>query len=255
MRPAVLAALGLAAYLAFLAATVPASFVASRIAVPGVHIEDAEGTIWNGHAHVSIASGASTLELDHVTWRLAPARLLAGRLAWRVEAASPALSAQGEIERGFTVLELRDVDALGDAAALAPLVPLAATWRPEGGVHVSAARIAWDGRDVRGEARIEWKRAGIALSTVHPLGSYRVEARAAGGPAEFQVVTEEGPLRIAGRGTFDAPGRFAFSGDARAEGPAAAALQPLLDLLGPRRADGARTLEWRAAAALPPRQS
>ena len=62
---------------------------------------------------------------------------------------------------------------------------------------------------------------------------------------ELKVTTLEGPLRITGQGTLASPARLAFSGEARAEGDAAKALEPLLDLLGARRPDGARALEWR----------
>jgi general secretion pathway protein N len=114
-------------------------------------------------------------------------------------------------------------------------------------VTLEAPALAWDGRTVRGNARAEWRDAGLALTDVRPLGSYRIEARGAGGPLEFSVATLQGPLSIAGRGTFAPPAALAFSGEARAEGPNAAALEPLLNLLGPRRADGARSLEWRGA--------
>jgi general secretion pathway protein N len=97
---------------------------------------------------------------------------------------------------------------------------------------------------MRGEARAEWKDATLALSPVRPLGTYRAELRGAGGPAKLTVTTVDGALRISGDGTLTAPSRFAFSGEARGNGPQAQALEPLLDLLGPRRADGARALRW-----------
>jgi len=52
-------------------------------------------------------------------------------------------------------------------------------------------------------------------------------------------------LRLSGKGTISPPGRLAFSGEARADAQAAKELEPLLLLLGPARADGARALEWR----------
>jgi hypothetical protein len=59
------------------------------------------------------------------------------------------------------------------------------------------------------------------------------------------VTTLEGPLRVTGHGTFSPPSRASFSGEARSEGDAARSLDALLDLMGPRRADGARSLELR----------
>jgi len=121
-------------------------------------------------------------------------------------------------------------------------------------VTLEAPALAWDGRTARGAARAEWRDAGIALTDVRPLGSYRIEARGEGGPLQLAVTTLEGPLTVTGRGTFAPPAALAFSGEARAEGPGAAALEPLLNLLGPRRADGARTIDWRTVPpSTPPR--
>jgi hypothetical protein len=60
------------------------------------------------------------------------------------------------------------------------------------------------------------------------------------------VSTIEGPLHITGRGTLAPPARIAFSGEARAEGAQAQALEPLLSLFGPARPDGARSINWQA---------
>jgi hypothetical protein len=70
-------------------------------------------------------------------------------------------------------------------------------------------------------------------------------AHAEAGPAQLSVPTLEGPLTVIGTGTLTPPHRLAFSGEARAEGESAKALEPLLDLLGPRRPDGARSVEVR----------
>jgi len=59
------------------------------------------------------------------------------------------------------------------------------------------------------------------------------------------VATVSGPLRIAAQGTLTTASGLSLSGDARGEGAAAAALEPLLNLIGPRRPDGARALEIR----------
>jgi hypothetical protein len=40
------------------------------------------------------------------------------------------------------------------------------------------------------------------------------------------------------------PARITFNGEARAEAASAKALEPLLNILGPAKSDGARALEW-----------
>lgn len=249
MRPAAFAALGVAAYLAFLAATVPASFVAQRLAEPGrIDITDARGTLWKGTARVQVATPAGPLALESLRWRWLPARLLAGRLAFAADASAAGVEAAGEVERGFAALGLRDVRASGDASAFAALVPLAAAWHPEGPIVLSAPALAWDGQALRGTATVEWRGAGVALSPVRPLGTYRLEARADGPAVELAATTIDGPLRVSGRGRALPTGAFQFSGEARADAQAAANLAPLLDLIGPKRPDGSRAIAWGAPA-------
>jgi general secretion pathway protein N len=248
MRVRTLVAIGIAAYVAFLAATAPASVVASRVAAAtggALRVESASGTIWNGSAHAILDGPAGRLAVDDIEWHWLPLRLASARLAFEVRAAMAGLTASAEAGRTLGAWQLRDLKAQGDVAALAALSPLAARWRPEGSIALSAPALSWsaDG-DLRGDLAAQWNGAALALSDVRPLGSYRVELRGAGGPAALAVRTVDGALRIEGRGTVSASG-VTFSGEARADGAQAQRLAALLDLMGPRRPDGARTLEWR----------
>jgi general secretion pathway protein N len=250
MRARTIAVVGIAAYLVFAVATIPARFVTQRMAVPGtLEFSEAQGTLWNGSARANLGAA---LPIETLRWRLLPARLVSGRLAFAVDATGRAIEAHGQLERGLGDLEARDLRARADAAALAPVVPLAAAWRPEGALTATAPVVAWDGRGLRGSAQVEWRDAALAASDVRPLGSYRIDARAEGGPAKITLATLDGPLRLAGTGSFVPPASLAFSGEARAQGASASALEPLLNLLGPRRADGARALEWHSGPAAVP---
>jgi general secretion pathway protein N len=244
MRVPAIAALGIAAYLVFLAATVPASVVAARIRGPMVEVGDASGTLWKGNARATLRTPQGPIQIDRVEWRFHPSRLIAARLAFDVDATAKGIDAHARLERGIGTTELRNLEARGEAAALSLFAPLAATWQPEGPITVTSPALAWDGVELRGEGRAEWRGAALALSQVRPLGSYRAELKGAGGAAKLTLTTLEGPLRLAGDGTLTREGRLAFSGEARGEGAAAQALEPLLDLIGPRRADGTRALRW-----------
>lgn len=248
MRAPALAAIGIAAYAVFLVATMPASFALARAqaAQPGkFEVREASGTAWHGAARVTLATPGGPVAVDRVEWHLLPSRALAGRIAFHIEAAGSGLEARYEGARTFTQWEVRDLEARGDAAAMTTLLPWLAPWRPEGKVTITSPRLATDGAELRGEARVEWRAAALALSDVKPLGSYRADIQAEGHAGRVTITTLEGTLRIAGQGTLAPPTRFTFTGDARAEGPQAAALEPLLARIGPARADGSRALEWR----------
>ena len=249
MRLRSIVALAVVAYLIFAVVTLPARLVAHVASVPGtIELDDARGTLWNGSAHARVFGVGGSLDLDSITWRFQPARLVAGRIAFAFETQGDAIEGNGRIERGLATWEARDLHAKARAEALTPLAPLAASWRPVGLLDLDVPAFTWDGSEGRGSAEARWREAALAISEVRPLGSYRAQASAEGGPARIVLSTLDGPLRVSGSGTLDARGALTFTGEARSDPASAAALKPLLDLMGPVRADGARSFEWRSAA-------
>jgi general secretion pathway protein N len=248
MRPASLAVLGIAAYGVFLAATMPARWIEARLAaaMPGRYqVHAIEGTLWKGDAQAVVNAPGGSLVVDRIEWRFLPSRLLQGRLAFAIDAKGAGFDARYEATHSFAGSGVRDLTAHADAALAAAVVPLASGWRPEGQVTVTASSIEISGQQVRGDARVEWKAAGLALSEVKPLGSYRIELAADGPGAKIAVATLDGPLRFTGQGRVEWPYRLAFAGEASGEAAKAEALGPLLDLMGPRRPDGSRAIDWR----------
>lgn len=244
MRAPAIAILGVASYAFFLACLTPAAFLAARIngASGGqVDLRHASGTLWRGNAAAQIATPSGPFDLDAVEWSFAPSRLLAGRIAFDLKASGRGLEARGEIGRGFSDWQLRDSSAEAKASVLSAFHPLATTWMPEGRFLLAAPDLRWDRARVRGEASVEWREAAVSLSEVKPLGSYRLEARGEDSAAKLSLVTLQGPLKLSGQGRFTPPGLVSFSGEARGD----KALEALLDLMGPRRPDGARSIEVR----------
>jgi len=245
VRASGLAALGLAAYSAFLVATIPAGYVAAQLqaSMPGrFEASDARGTIWRGSARVRIGHAGPTL--DRVEWRIVPARLFSGELAFQVHAAAEGLAGDFELARGFRNAIVRALKVEGNAAGITAFVPVLAAWRPSGMLAVAVPEMTIKGREPNGEAQVEWRGAITGLSDVHPLGSYRATWKGERGQGKIAVTTLQGPLRVTGEGTTSAT-RFAFKGEARGDAESAKALEPLLDLIGPRRPDGARAIDIR----------
>lgn len=240
--------LGVLAYGIFLVATAPASVAAPRVAAATqgqVKLTELTGTVWRGAAHVDVASPGLALTVDEVRWRFLASRLFTGRVAFAVEARMGSLRGQAEAARSPLAWHLRDLDVRGDASAITAFLPLAAAWQPAGPVAIDAKALSWNGTRATGSATIAWLDATLALSQARPLGSWRAQATAEGAALRIALATTKGPLHLSGTGTLPIPGRLAFSGEARAEPGRERELEPLLDLLGPRRADGARALELR----------
>lgn len=246
MRTPVIAAVGIAAYVVFLAATIPASVVVQKLRRPGVlDLAGVRGTVWRGSAQATIGAPGAALELRSLRWRWLPTRLAGGRIAFDVAAEAPGLEGRLELAQGLGDVRMRDVHLQAPVASLAAIAPILGVWHPEGTLSLSAPSIDWSGQGMRGDARIEWRDAALALSAVRPLGSYRIDAHGEGGPTTLAVATLDGPLRIEGRATLAASGAWSFTGEARGAGPLAGALAPLLERFGPLRPDGARAIEWR----------
>ena len=247
MRPGSLAILGIAAYSTFLVATMPARWVAER-SLPAegrFALREVEGTIWRGSAKAAIGSMTGTLGVDRIEWRFLPSRLLQGRAAYDVATRGAGFEARGELGRKLAGWSLHGLSARADAAIATAILPWVSPWRPEGTLTAAAESLDLADQRLHGALRIDWTNAAVALSEVRPLGSYRAEVIADGAAARISVTSQGGALRVAGQGQLQLPSRLTFSGEARGEGPNAAALERLLDLMGPRRPDGARAIEWR----------
>jgi general secretion pathway protein N len=245
MRGPALLAFGALAYGIFLVWEMPASFVAARLereSRGALRLFEARGSAWRGEARALFVTPAGEMPIEQLQWRLNPASLAAGRLGFTLQVNDPGVKAAGELARGVDAWQAHDVTLQGPASTLTPFMPVLATWRPGGEVTLRAKRLAWTPSSIHGDGQVEWRFASVILSEVKPLGHYRVEVRGEGAQARIILSTLEGPLRLSGNGTVTPAGRVSFRGEARAEGPQAAALQPLLDLLGPRRPDGSREI-------------
>ncbi len=76
------------------------------------------------------------------------------------------------------------------------------------------------------------------LSTLQPLGSYRLAIEGGAQPV-LTLSTLEGALQLSGQGEL-VQGRWRFRGEARSEAAAQSALGNLLNIIG--RRDGARSV-------------
>jgi general secretion pathway protein N len=243
-----IALVGIPAYALFMVLAAPATFIGNRAAAASggrAHFSDARGTAWSGSMRARYDGTGGTFACDRVAWRLLPAKLIEGRIAFDVQADCPDAQARVQVARSWSEWEANAGSGRMAARALAAFFPMVAAWRPEGSISVTADGVRWNDREMQGPLNLEWRDAAVALSDVRPLGTYRVTAQGAGDTAKLALSTIAGTLSMTGQGELKLPGAVTFSGEARGQGANAAALEPLLNLMGPRRPDGARAIEVR----------
>jgi general secretion pathway protein N len=211
-----------------------------------VLLNEPRGTIWNGSAQLLLAGGPGSTD----------AAALPGRLDWRLRPRWDGLFAQ--LEAGCCTpqpLELRlrlrwsgaqvvlaDRRTEWPAALLAGLGTPWNTLQIEGDLLLATHELSveWvQGRlAIAGRAEVRAQRLSSRLSTLRPMGSYRISILGGATPA-LQLDTLEGALQLSGSGQW-VGSRLRFSGTASAAPDREAALSNLLNIIG--RRSGARSL-------------
>ena len=227
----------------------PAAWLASAVAqASGGHVQLAapRGTLWSGSASLVLTGGAGSTD----------AAALPGRVAWRARPAWSGLHVTLdaacctpqplalEVRPGWggARLVLADGESRWPAAVLAGLGTPWNTLQPEGSLQLftQGLSVEWiEGRvQVAGGARLEARAVSSRLSTLRPMGSYRITLTG-GTTSTLQLDTLEGSLQLSGSGRW-VGSRLRFEGVATAAPEREAALSNLLNIIG--RRNGARSV-------------
>ena len=125
------------------------------------------------------------------------------------------------------------------------LVGLGAPWntiQPEGQMQLRTQGLSWQVQaghaQLQGLAELQLQQLSTRLSTLRPLGSYRLQLRG-GDTMAITLDTLEGSLQLQGNGQW-LNQRLRFQGEASAAPEFEAALSNLLNILGQRR--GAKSI-------------
>lgn len=221
----------------------PARWLAAGVAAGSrghVLLEEPRGTVWGGSARLVLTGGAGSRDVA----------ALPGRLRWelgpRWNGAAAVLLADCCMERPIRLRAgLRwgglDLD-VGDSASRWPAAiasGLGTPWNTlqlDGELRLSTQGLSveWvEGRPViSGRAELVASRLASRLSTLRPMGSYRMTLQG-GAPTTLRLETLEGSLRLSGSGQW-VGSRLRFTGEATAAEEHAAALSNLLNIIGRR---------------------
>ena len=207
---------------------------------------DPRGSVWDGSAQLVLTGGAGSVD----------AVALPGRISWRLR----------PIWRGATAHIFSDcctheplavtITALGKQGVTATLADSQSEWpaalltglgtpwntiRPQGRLALATHQLGvqWlDGRVVLlGDLQLDAQQMSTRLSTLVPMGSYRLNL-VGGATPSFQLSTVEGSLQLQGQGQWIGS-VLRFRGEASANPGRVEALSNLLNIIG--RRDGARS--------------
>jgi general secretion pathway protein N len=216
----------------------PAAWVGDWLQSQGrLRLIDARGTVWSGSAMLGLSDGRQVMLIPgRVTWKIGLAVIGTGRVT--ADIAHPALTAPLGLTVAAQTVALKAGQAELPAALLVALGTPFNTVRPGGALAVRWTDLEFKSGALAGELQIDWREAQSALSTVAPLGSYRLQITGAGDTARVQLNTLRGPLRLQGSGSVKG-GRVSFKGIASAEPEMRPALIGLIGVLGRRTGDDA----------------
>lgn len=227
----------------------PASWLAATVAQASggqVVLAGAQGTVWRGNAQLELGGGIGSKDKTAlpgtVRWQLQP-RWTGLHLRFNASCCTPQ-DLQANLSPRWGGARISLVNGLTNwpAALLSGLGTPWNTLQPEGMLKLSTQdlQMEWvQGRLlVAGAAQVEAMQMASRLSTLRPMGSYRLSLTGGQVPA-LNLETLEGSLRLSGSGQW-AGSRLRFQGFAVAEPEREAALANLLNIIG--RRDGARSI-------------
>jgi general secretion pathway protein N len=231
----------------------PAQWLAksAALATQGqVQLRAAQGTVWTGSAQLVLGAGsgsdARTALPSRVGWNLrvglnglslalAAPCCLSNDWVWRI---APTLSG--------VVITPADIAASQPSqwpsSVLAGLGTPWNTLQLDGTLAMSAQRLRLEFASgqwqLQGNAQLDALHMATSLSTLKPIGSYRLQWQGGAAPT-VNLSTLDGSLQLSGQGSW-ANGRMRFEGAATAQPERAEALANLLNIIG--RRDGARSI-------------
>ncbi|HXM84116.1 MAG TPA: type II secretion system protein N [Burkholderiales bacterium] len=218
----------------------PATLIDARLerASDGrLRLASAEGSLWSGAGWIEIrdADGRAGVA-RRLAWRVLPESLLRGRLVAEVEldqAAKPF-----SVTISLSRMEIADASINLPAAALGLGMPRLAPFRLTGEVRVNIPHLSLERGRMDGDATLQWRAAGSALTPISPLGEYEVHFKAVGPAVHAALRTLEGPLQLEGKGTWSNGAPPSYVATARVPAQQQEQLAPLLSLIAVERGAG-----------------
>ena len=229
-----------AAFVASLIVLAPATLIDARLerASNGrLRLAEAQGSLWSGAGWIEIrnADGRAGVA-KRLAWRVLPGSLLRGHMVAEVvldQAAKPF-----PVTISLSRIDIADAGIHLPAAALGLGVPKLAPFRLTGDVLVKIPHLSLERGRMDGDATLQWRAAGSALTPISPLGEYEVHFKAVGPAVHAVLSTLTGPLQLDGKGSWSNGGPPSYLATARVPEQHREQLTPLLRLIAVERGAG-----------------
>ena len=227
----------------------PARWLAGAVAwatQDKVQLSAAQGTVWNGSAWLVLSGGrqsrdATTLP-SRLHWKLQPRWLGANMELHSSCCTTKPVQARLRWQPSGARLHVDDSTLQLPSSLLAGLGTPWNTLQPQGqlALQTRALAVQWAaGRMVlSGQAQLDARAMSSRLSTLRPMGSYRLVLQGGEVPT-LALSTLDGALQLSGSGQW-VGNRLRFAGEASAAPEREAALSNLLNIIG--RRNGARSI-------------
>lgn len=227
----------------------PASWLANAVADASQQrfvLQNAQGTVWHGSAVALLSDGNQPTGIPLPTrlhWNLSSGFDTSFmRFVLRAEIKSACCTPaplQLATSIGWQGIRIEIANQQSQWPAYW-LVGLGSPWntvQPEGSMQLCTENLIWLSNSgtpkVLGAAELTLSQLATPLSTLRPLGTYRLRMQG-GDTMAVTLATLEGGLQLSGNGQW-ANGRLRFKGEARAQPAFEAALSNLLNILGQRQ--------------------
>ncbi len=241
----IIAVLFALAYLFSLAIMAPASLLDELVrhySQGRLAMANTSGTIWKGAAiPVLITGDGHLIATQYLRWDIDFLPLLKGmiraRLLWDDQPQGSATEVQvsgGQVELSHALIPL-------PARLLNETSPILKPAEFRGQLEIRSNHLVYSRRGMDGVAIADWLNAGSALSSIDPLGNYRLRLNGAGNSVSVDLSTTSGVLVLDGQGKWSAASGLDFQGRARASAGNQERLNELLRNLGPEQSPGVFT--------------
>jgi general secretion pathway protein N len=234
------------AFFSTLLVTAPATLLAKVVADASkgqLVLANASGTVWQGSAIPAIRQrSGSLLALEKLHWDVALLPLFTGKITSQFRWDNVVQDSPMMATISFGQIELRNLVLPLYAGILGELSPLLQPVQLSGRMQIRSDQLTFSKQGMKGSAVAEWSDAGSVLSSVRPLGNYRINLAGAGERLDIALLTTSGVLLLEGKGSFAVAQGLKFQGTARAAADSKGSLNELLSNFGPESAPGVHSL-------------